>query len=48
MERDYGAHIIAIIQMSDLIKYLEEKQAEQPTLAEQLAAMKAYRAQYGI
>mgnify|MGYP003487224274 CR=1 FL=1 len=27
---------------------LEEKQAEQPALAEQLAAMKAYRAQYGI
>ncbi len=52
MERDYGAHIIAIIQMSDLIQYLEEKQAEQPAeqpeLAAQLAAMKAYRAQYGI
>lgn len=48
MERDYGAHIIAIIQMSDLIQYLEEKQDEQPALAEQLAAMKAYRAQYGI
>ena len=52
MERDYGAHIIAIIQMSDLIAYLEEKleekQAEQPELAAQLAAMKAYRAQYGI
>ena len=48
VERDYGAHIIAIIQMSDLIAYLEEKQAEQPALAEQLAAMKAYRAQYGI
>lgn len=48
MGRDYGAHIIAIIQMSDLIQYLEEKQAEQPELAAQLAAMKAYRAQYGI
>ena len=48
VERDYGAHIIAIIQMSDLIQYLEEKQAEQPELASQLAAMKAYRAQYGI
>lgn len=48
VERDYGAHIIAIIQMSDLIQYLEEKQAEQPALAAQLAAMQAYRAQYGI
>jgi len=48
VERDYGAHIIAIIQMSDLIAYLEEKQAEQPELAAQLVAMKAYRAQYGI
>ena len=34
--------------MSDLIAYLEEKQAEQPELAAQLVAMKAYRAQYGI
>jgi orotate phosphoribosyltransferase len=48
VERDYGAHIIAIIQMGDLIAYLEEKQAEQPELAVQLAAMQAYRAQYGI
>jgi orotate phosphoribosyltransferase len=48
VERDYGAHIIAIIQMSDLIAYLEEKQAAQPELAVQLEAMKAYRAQYGI
>jgi len=42
--RDYGAHIIAIIQLADLIKYLEDK----PELAEQLVAMKAYRTQYGI
>ncbi|KUE78224.1 orotate phosphoribosyltransferase [Aeromonas schubertii] len=44
VERDYGAHVIAIVQLADLIKYLEEK----PEMAEQLAAMRAYRAQYGI
>ena len=44
VERDYQAKVIAIIQMGDLIRYLEE----QPEMAEQLAAMKAYRAQYGI
>ena len=44
VERDYQAKVIAIIQMGDLIRYLEE----QPEMAEQLAAMRAYRAQYGI
>ncbi|MGL4206542.1 MAG: orotate phosphoribosyltransferase [Aeromonadaceae bacterium] len=44
VERDYQAKVIAIIQMGDLINYLAEK----PEMAEQLAAMQAYRAQYGI
>ncbi len=44
VERDYQAKVIAIIQMGDLINYLSEK----PEMAEQLAAMQAYRAQYGI
>lgn len=48
VERDYGAHVIAIVQLADLIAYLEEKQEEKPEMAEQLAAMRAYRAQYGI
>ena len=44
VERDYQARVIAIITLGDLIRYLEE----QPEMAEQLAAMRAYRAQYGI
>ncbi len=44
VERDYQAQVIAIITLGDLIRYLEE----QPEMAEQLAAMRAYRAQYGI
>lgn len=44
VERDYQAQVIAIIQLGDLITYLEEK----PEMADQLVAMRAYRAQYGI
>ena len=44
VERDYQAKVIAIITLGDLIRYLEE----QPQMAEQLAAMRTYRAQYGI
>ena len=44
VERDYSAKVVTIIQMGDLINYLAEK----PEMAEQLVAMQAYRAQYGI
>ena len=44
VERDYQAKVIAIITLGDLIRYLEEK----PEMADSLAQVQAYRAQYGI
>lgn len=44
VERDYGCKVYSIITMSDLITYLSEQEGMQ----EHLAAMKAYREQYGI
>jgi orotate phosphoribosyltransferase len=44
VERDYGCKVISIITLADLIDYLEEK-AE---MADHLAAVRAYRQQYGI
>ena len=44
VERDYQAKVIAIITLGDLIRYLEEK----PEMADSLALVRAYRAQYGI
>ncbi|WP_342754497.1 orotate phosphoribosyltransferase [Pantoea sp. MBD-2R] len=44
VERDYGCKVIAIITLNELITYLEEK----PELADHLAAVRAYRREYGI
>lgn len=44
VERDYQCQVISIITLDDLISYLEE----QPSMVEALAAVKAYRKQYGI
>lgn len=44
VERDFGCSIISIVGLTDLITYLEEKGDE----AEHLAAVKAYREQYGV
>lgn len=44
VERDYGAKVCAIISMADLIDYLQT----QPNMDEPLAAMQAYRQQYGM
>lgn len=44
VERDYQCHVTAIITLSDLIDYLEEK----PEMADHLAAVRAYRKSYGI
>ena len=44
VERDYQCHVTAIITLSDLIEYLEEK----PEMADPLAAVRAYRKTYGI
>lgn len=44
VERDFGAKVIAIITLSDLITYLEQ----QPDMTEQLKTVKAYHNQYGV
>ncbi|EGT5184892.1 orotate phosphoribosyltransferase [Cronobacter sakazakii] len=44
VERDYGCQVIAIITLNDLIAYLAEK----PEMANHLAAIEAYRQQYGV
>ncbi|HEY5716747.1 MAG TPA: orotate phosphoribosyltransferase [Psychromonas sp.] len=44
VERDYNAKVISIVQLSDLVTYLEG----QANMQEHLAAVKAYREQYGI
>ncbi len=44
VERDYGAKVISIVQLSDLITYLEAK----PEMQKHLDSVKAYREQYGI
>lgn len=44
VERDYNAKVISIVQLSDLITYLEAK----PEMKEHLDSVKAYRDQYGI
>ncbi len=44
VERDYNCTVISIITLKDLIAYLEEK----PEMAEHLAAVKAYREEFGV
>nr|WP_243888026.1 orotate phosphoribosyltransferase [Shewanella algae] len=44
VERDFGCQIVAIIKLADLIAYLAEK----PGMEQELAAVSAYREQYGI
>ncbi|WP_028025825.1 orotate phosphoribosyltransferase [Enterovibrio calviensis] len=44
VERDFGCKVVSIVSLGDLVTYLEE-QGGNP---EHLAAVKAYRAEYGI
>lgn len=44
VERDFGATVISIVKLNDVITYL----ADSPELATHLDAVKAYRQQYGI
>lgn len=44
VERDYDAKVISIVQLTDVITYLESL----PEMQQHLEAVKAYRAQYGI
>ncbi|MCG7489617.1 orotate phosphoribosyltransferase [Vibrio sp. Of14-4] len=44
VERDFGCAVISIVSLGDLVSYLEE----QGDATEYLAAVKAYRAEFGI
>jgi len=44
VERDFGTRVISIVTLTDLIAYLEE----QSDMAESLASIKQYQADYGI
>ncbi len=44
VERDYNAQVISIVQLSDLISYLEAK----PDMAVHLDKVKAYREEFGV
>lgn len=44
VERDFGCAVISIVSLSELIRYLEERGDSD----DHLAAVKAYRAEYGI
>ena len=44
VERDYNMPVISIISLNDLIEYLEEKGG----MEQELAAIRAYREQYGV
>ncbi|GAA0699939.1 orotate phosphoribosyltransferase [Marinobacterium maritimum] len=44
VERDYQMPVISIISLADLVEYLQE----QGNMADELAAIQAYREQYGI
>ena len=44
VERDYDAKVISIVQLADVVTYLETL----PEMQQYLASVQAYRAQYGI
>ncbi|ESP92749.1 MULTISPECIES: orotate phosphoribosyltransferase [Pseudoalteromonas] len=44
VERDFGTAVVSIVKLADLITYLEQ----QGSASEHLAAVKAYRDQYGV
>lgn len=48
VERDYGIPVLSIINLSQLIAYLEEKAATDTQWEQHLANIKRYREQYGI
>lgn len=48
VERDFGTQVAAIVTLGDVVTFLEEKVANKPELAENLASIKEYRLNYGI
>jgi orotate phosphoribosyltransferase len=48
VERDFGTQVAAIVTLGNVVTFLEEQVATQPALAENLAAIRKYRVNYGI
>lgn len=48
VEKDFGIPVLSIINLGQLIAYLEEKSAQQPEWKIHLANIRTYRDQYGI
>ncbi len=48
VERDFETQVAAIVTLGHVVTFLEEQVATQPALAENLAAIKQYRVNYGI
>lgn len=44
VERDFGCNVVSIVTLDNVIQYLSDK----PEMVEKLAAIKAYKQQYGI
>lgn len=48
VERDFATQVVSIVNLADLIEYLQTQVSTQPDLAEHLANIKQYRVDYGI
>ena len=46
VERDFSMPVVSIVSLNDIMTYLEEQ--DSPEFAQHLAAVKAYRDQYGV
>ena len=48
VERDFGTQVVAIVELADVVTYLEEQVGNKPELAENLASINKYREDFGI
>ena len=48
VEQEFGIPVLSIINLAQLITYLEEKSVQQPEWKDHLSNIRAYRSQYGI
>lgn len=48
VERDFGTQVVAIVELADVVTYLEEQVGNKPELAENIASINKYREDFGI
>ncbi len=48
VERDFGTQVVAIVELSDVVTYLEEQVGNKPELAQNIASINKYRQDFGI